>query len=106
MGESPGSYRKFKLLLFTLRVADIVVNIMFEWRNDHQRRSVLFKYASRTANRGGSRPYYEPETYWDEEIVSGMTPEERAVMFGPTSAPKTQEVYLAVEPDGTVRLDN
>ena len=76
------------------------------WRNDHQRRSVLFKYASRTANRGGSRPYYEPETYWDEEIVSGMTPEERAVMFGPTSAPKTQEVYLAVEPDGTVRLDN
>lgn len=76
------------------------------WRNDHQRRSVLFKYASRTANRGGSRPYYEPETYWDEEIVIGMMPEERAVMFGPTSAPKTQEVYLAVDPDGTVRLDN
>ena len=76
------------------------------WRNDHQRRSVLFKYASRTANRGGSRPYYKPETYWDEEIVSGMTPEERAVMFGPASPPKTQEVYLTVDPDGTVHLDN
>ena len=63
-------------------------------------------HAPRTANRGGSRPHYKPETYWDEEIVSGMTPEERAVMFGPASPPKTQEVYLTVDPDGTVHLDN
>ena len=74
------------------------------WQNEHQRRSVLFKYASRTASRGGARPYYEPETYWNKEIVIEMTPEQRAVMFGPTSAPRTEDTYLTVDEDGIVCL--
>ena len=74
------------------------------WQNEHQRRSVLFKYVSRTASRGGARPYYEPETYWNKEIVIEMTPEQRAVMFGPTSTPRTEDTYLTVDEDGIVCL--
>ena len=77
------------------------------WQNNHERRSVLCKYASRTATRGGpSRDVCPPETFWDGAIVDGMTSEQRAVMFGPCSAPPGDDMYLTVDPDGTVRLEN
>ena len=34
-----------------------------------------------------------------------MSEEQRAVMFGPCSAQGTDEVFLRVEEDGTVRVD-
>lgn len=56
------------------------------WRNDHDRRSLLFKYASRTSTRSGqSREFYPPDRYWDEDVIDGMTPAQRAVMHGPGS---------------------
>ena len=76
------------------------------WNADHERRSILFKYAGRTASRGGaSREVSRPERYWPAEIVGGMSDEQRAVMFGPCSAPGTDEVFLRVDEDGTVRVD-
>ena len=42
------------------------------WSADFERRSILIKYASRTATRSGaSQPVSPPEIYWDEEIVAG-----------------------------------
>jgi ectoine hydroxylase-related dioxygenase (phytanoyl-CoA dioxygenase family) len=75
------------------------------WQNDHDRRSILFKYASRTAIRQ-SREISAPDIYWDENIIDGMTTEQRAVMFGPCSAPPTKDMNLTVEEDGTVSLTN
>ena len=40
------------------------------------------------------------------ETVDGMNDEQRAVMFGPCSAPGTDEVFLRVDEDGTVRVDS
>ncbi|MCZ6635951.1 MAG: phytanoyl-CoA dioxygenase family protein, partial [bacterium] len=58
----------------------------YPWQNDHERRSILYKFASRTAIRTGiSVQIAPPEIYWDEEIVDGMTNEQRAVMYGPCS---------------------
>ncbi|MCZ6635169.1 MAG: phytanoyl-CoA dioxygenase family protein [bacterium] len=75
------------------------------WKADHQRRSILIKYASRTATRSGaSKVVANPDTYWDKEIVGGMPPEQRAVMFGPCSSPGSQDVYLDVDDSGTVRM--
>lgn len=77
------------------------------WQNDHDRRSILFKYASRTATRGGpSQQVCRPEIFWDDDIVRGMTKQQRAVMFGPCSAPGSDEMFLVVEADGAVRLEN
>ena len=74
------------------------------WRGDGERRSVLFKYASRTSTRNGvSIELAAPETYWDEPIVEGMTAEQRAVMYGPCSA-GADGAYLTVDEDGTVRV--
>ncbi len=77
------------------------------WRNAHERRSILYKYAGRTATRGGpSSTVCPPEIYWGEELVARMSSEERAVMFGPCSAPGREDMYLLVDEDGTVRLEN
>ena len=76
------------------------------WRNAHERRSILYKYAGRTATRQGpSREVCAPEVYWGEEWVAGMSAEERAVMFGPCSAPGREDMYLLVGEDGVVRLE-
>ena len=73
------------------------------WQNDHDRRSILFKYASRTATRQGpSNAVCHPEVFWDHEIVDGMSMAERAVMYGPCSAPPNDEMFLVVEDDGAV----
>lgn len=76
------------------------------WQNDHDRRSILFKYASRTATRQDTARVFEPEIYWDENIVKDMTLEQRAVMFGPCSAPRSTDMNLKVQEDGTVVLAN
>ena len=77
------------------------------WQADHERRSILIKYAGRTATRQGASVHVcDPDTYWDHPIVEGMTPEQRAVMFGPCSAPRRGNLYLAVDDDGAVRLAN
>lgn len=75
------------------------------WLNDHDRRSLLFKYASRTSTRSGpSREVYLPEVYWEAETVEGMTAEQRAVMHGPgSSLGRDPALALTVDPDGTVR---
>jgi ectoine hydroxylase-related dioxygenase (phytanoyl-CoA dioxygenase family) len=77
------------------------------WSATYQRRSILIKYASRTATRqGASVTVCPPETYWDDEIVDDMTPEQRAVMFGPCSAPRRDDMYLDVDPSGAVALSS
>ena len=76
------------------------------WQNDWDRRSVLMKYAARTSIRQDVARCVAPEVFWDHEIVEGMTVEERAVMFGPCSAPGRDDMYLSVEDDGIVRMDN
>jgi ectoine hydroxylase-related dioxygenase (phytanoyl-CoA dioxygenase family) len=76
------------------------------WRNDHDRRSLLFKYASRTSTRSGpSREVYLPETYWDASTCVEMSPEEQAVMHGPGSGMGNRNMWLTVATDGTVKLD-
>ena len=74
------------------------------WRNEIPRRSVLFKYASRTSVRSGGNQVAPPEIYWGEETVEGMTEEERAVMHGPGSI--ALNTYLEVDEDGSVLLKN
>lgn len=72
------------------------------WRNDHDRRSVLFKYASRTSIRGGHN-LIDPDTYWDGETVEGMTAIQRAVMYGPASSVgRRRKLRLVVNEDGVV----
>ncbi len=51
------------------------------WRADHERRSVLYKYASRGAARYVGR-HFEPQKRYGE-WVSELTPEQRAVLYGP-----------------------
>ena len=74
------------------------------WRNDHERRSILFKYASRTSTRSGvSRVLHPPDVYWDAHVVEGMTPAQRAVMAGPGSNFRADRTLkLIVEEDGRV----
>jgi len=77
------------------------------WTNSWERRSVLYKYASRTSCRTGvASQISPPEVYWDEATVADMTDEERAVMYGPCSTPRSNGPYLAVDDDGAVRLEN
>ncbi len=76
------------------------------WLNDHDRRSLLFKYASRTSTRSGpSREVYLPETYWDASTCVEMSPEQQAVMHGPGSGIGDPNMRLTVDSGGTVRLD-
>ena len=76
------------------------------WSADFERRSILIKYASRTATRSGaSQPVSPPEIYWDEAIVAGMTAEQRAVMYGPYSNTRSREMHLEVGEDGVVSLE-
>ena len=76
------------------------------WTADFERRSILIKYASRTATRSGaSQPVSPPEIYWDKEIVEGMTGEQRAVMYGPYSNTRSSEMHLEVGEDGVVSLE-
>jgi len=73
------------------------------WRADHARRAILIKFASRTSTRqGASIACLDPTAYWDDNIVDGMTSEQRAVMFGPASSPRTRECYLDINDSGTV----
>jgi len=73
------------------------------WRAAHPRRAILIKYASRTSTRqGASISCITPDTYWDTSIVDGMPDAQRAVMYGPASAPRTDGCYLGVDETGTV----
>ena len=73
------------------------------WKLDTGRRSILFKYSSRTSARSGvGKDVSEPETYWDSSITDGMTPAERAVMFGPYSNHRGEIPLLDVTQDGLV----
>ncbi|MBS14996.1 MAG: hypothetical protein CME19_25835 [Gemmatimonadetes bacterium] len=73
------------------------------WKLDTGRRSILFKYASRTSSRSGpSKEVAPPETYWDRDTVADMTPEQRAVMFVPYSNHLGEVPLLDVTPDGKV----
>ena len=76
------------------------------WQNDWDRRSILFKYASRTSIRQDVARCAAPEVYWDTPIVEGMTTAQRAVMFGPASAPGRDDMVLKVSEDGTVDLES
>ncbi len=51
------------------------------WQGDHERRSVLYKYASRAAVRDRGQ-YFEPEKRFGE-WTNDLTPEQRAVLYGP-----------------------
>ena len=54
--------------------------------------------------RGGvSSELAEPEVYWDKAIVEGMTPEQRAVLYGPCSS-IVQKLHLQVDAAGNVVL--
>jgi hypothetical protein len=54
------------------------------WRADHERRSVLYKYASRAAARDVGR-HFEPHNRYGD-WVEELTREQRAVLFGPGSS--------------------
>lgn len=76
------------------------------WQSERPRRSVLYKYASRSSIRGGpARDLAPPEIYWGEDLVEGMTPEQRAVMYGPCSNHGGEIPFLAVDADGMVRIE-
>jgi hypothetical protein len=76
------------------------------WKNDHERKSVLYKYAARTATRGGlSYNIAPPEKYWDAEIVTGMSKEQQAVMWGPCSRGKPNGLHLTCTKNGTVQIE-
>jgi hypothetical protein len=78
----------------------------FPWLNDHDRRSILFKFASRTSPRsaGPSPEISPPQYYWDKEIVDDMTPEELAVMWGPYSGSRGTVPLLEVSEAGSVQI--
>ena len=76
------------------------------WKGATARRSILFMYAARSAARhGASRLCIDPATYWDKDTVSGMTAEQEAVMYGPSSSPQTDGPYLDLDEDGVVQVD-
>lgn len=75
------------------------------WKLDTGRRSILFKYASRTSVRS-SHGLAQPQTYWDENIVDGMTEEQLAVMYGPYSNHRGEVPMLDVTDNGDVEVAN
>ncbi len=75
------------------------------WQSDRPRRSVLFKYAARSSVRGGpAKDLAPPEVYWGEDVVEGMTDEQRAVMFGPYANHRDEIPFLTVDESGTVQI--
>ena len=76
----------------------------FPWKNDHERRSILYKFASRTAVRGGGSRVAPPDIYWDGKVVDDMDDEQLAVMWGPGSG--VGAPALKVDPTGAVRLED
>lgn len=76
---------------------------MHLWRNDHERRSILFKYASRTSTRSGpSHSFLKPDKYWDDAIVDAQ----RTVMHGPASSVRSRpELRLTVDKAGRVSAE-
>ncbi|MCZ6635170.1 MAG: hypothetical protein O7G87_17360 [bacterium] len=78
----------------------------FPWQNDHERRSILFKYAGRTSARSGpASELAPPETYWDDATIDGMTEEERAVMWSPYSNHRGGLPFLDIDEEGSVRVE-
>jgi len=76
------------------------------WKNDHERKSVLYKYAARTATRGGlAYGLGQPDKYWNNEITADMSKEEQAVMWGPFSGGHRQGACLTCAKDGTVTVE-
>ena len=76
------------------------------WQSNRPRRSVLYKYASRSSVRGGpAKELAPPEIYWGEDVVADMTDEQRAVMFGPYSNHRGEVPFLAVDDNGNVRIE-
>ena len=51
------------------------------WKADHDRRSVLYKYASRAAARAVGKHFTPQERYGD--WTNELTPEQQAVLYGP-----------------------
>lgn len=76
------------------------------WRSDRQRRSVLFKYAARSAVRyGPAQELAAPEVFWGGDTVEGMTEEQLAVMWGPYTGRDGKVPNLGVGEDGSVRIE-
>ena len=76
------------------------------WHHDHQRRTILFKFAGRCSSRTGpARQVAPPETYWDGEAES-MSPEQSAVMWGPYANFGDEIPILDVTEDGRVEITN
>ena len=74
------------------------------WRGKNPRRSVLFKYAARSAARGGvASDVAPPQIYWGPQLIDGMTEVQRAVMHGPTSGSNVPS--LGVNNDGDVYIE-
>ena len=77
------------------------------WLAAHPRRTVLYKYACRTAaRRGTALTNLEPRMQWDDDVIQGMPAEQRAVMYGPSSSPQTDSPYLQVSDEGVVSVDH
>ena len=75
----------------------------FPWQAAHQRRSVLYKYTTRSSTRSGiAENLAPPETYWDVAVTDGMTDAQKAVMWGPYSNFHHELPYLDVHADGSV----
>ena len=76
------------------------------WQGEGQRRSILFRYAARNSVRGGvATRFAAPEKFWPAEIVSEMTPEQNAVMFGPYSNSVQGIPYPYIDDEGVVRAE-
>ncbi|MCH8292434.1 phytanoyl-CoA dioxygenase family protein [Candidatus Poribacteria bacterium] len=76
------------------------------WRSAIPRRSILIKYASQSAVRGvPRRDLFQPDVWWGDELINGMTEEQRAVMCGPGVHHGGVVKPLTVDEDGTVRIE-
>jgi ectoine hydroxylase-related dioxygenase (phytanoyl-CoA dioxygenase family) len=76
----------------------------FPWQAAHQRRSVLYKYTTRSSTRSGQAEVLAPpDNYWDEPVMDGMTAEQKAVMWGPYSNYHEELPHLDVEGNGEVK---
>ena len=77
------------------------------WRNDHNPRSLLFKFVARTTTRSGpSREVYTPEIYWVEDACVDKTAAERGVMHGPGFLlGRDLKLRLSVNSDGRVKTE-
>ena len=75
----------------------------FPWKAAHQRRSVLYKYTSRSSTRSGQAEVLaDPDIYGDECIVGDMTDMQQVVMWGPYSNYHEELTYLSVSAAGEV----